>query len=96
MGAVVMLSGIRRAEKIHGGILGIWQGAQAEMRPVVMACAVAGFGLLPGAVSSGIGVQAQQPLARVVGGGMVSSVLAILFVLPVLASLFPKRRGIAS
>jgi cobalt-zinc-cadmium resistance protein CzcA len=56
-----------------------------------MACAAAGLGLLPGAVSSGIGVQAQQPLARVVVGGMVTSPLAILFLLPVLASVFEAR-----
>ena len=54
--------------------------------PVLMACAAAGLGLLPAALSSGIGVQAQQPLARVVVGGMVTSPLAILFLIPVLAS----------
>ena len=58
----------------------------AEMRPVVMACAAACLGLLPAAVSTGIGVQAQQPLARVVVGGMITSPLAILFLIPVLAS----------
>jgi cobalt-zinc-cadmium resistance protein CzcA len=60
--------------------------ALAEMRPVVMACAAACLGLLPAAVSTGIGVQAQQPLARVVVGGMITSPLAILFLVPVLAS----------
>jgi heavy metal efflux system protein len=64
----------------------IESGGLAEMRPVVMACAAAGLGLLPAALSSGIGVQAQQPLARVVVGGMVTSPLAILFVIPILAS----------
>jgi len=56
------------------------------MRPVVMACAAAGLGLLPAAISSGVGVQAQQPLARVVVGGMVTSPFAILFVIPLLAT----------
>ncbi len=96
LGGVVMLSGIRRAEqKTASIVLGIERGALAEMRPVVMACAAAGLGLLPGAVSSGIGVQAQQPLARVVVGGMITSPLAILFLLPVLASFFlqPKDKG---
>ena len=64
----------------------IERGGLAEMRPVVMACAAAGLGLLPAAVSSGVGVQAQQPLARVVVGGMVTSPLAILFLIPVLAA----------
>ncbi len=93
LGSVVMLSGIRRAEAKSGTIqLGIERGALAEMRPVLMACAAAGLGLLPGAVSTGIGVQAQQPLARVVVGGMVTSPLAILFVLPVLASFFLQAK----
>ena len=56
------------------------------MRPVVMACAAAGLGLAAGGGFHGIGVQAQQPLARVVVGGMVTSPLAILFLIPVLAS----------
>ncbi len=64
-----MLSGIRRAEaKTDSVEKGIELGALAEMRPVAVACAAAGLGLLPGALSTGIGVQAQQPLARDVVG----------------------------
>ncbi|HEY4840058.1 MAG TPA: efflux RND transporter permease subunit, partial [Candidatus Acidoferrales bacterium] len=63
-----------------------------EMRAVSMACAAAGLGLLPAALSSGIGVQAQQPLARVVVGGMVTSVFAILLLLPVMTSFFLGRQ----
>jgi heavy metal efflux system protein len=91
LGGVVMLSGMRRAEKkSENARMGIERGALAEMRPVMMACAAAGLGLLPGAVSTGIGVQAQQPLARVVVGGMITSPLAILFLLPILASFYRK------
>jgi cobalt-zinc-cadmium resistance protein CzcA len=67
-------------------------GALDEMRAVAMACAAAGLGLLPAALSSGIGVQAQQPLARVVVGGMVTSVFAILLLLPVMTSFFLGRK----
>ena len=92
LGGVVMLSGMRRAEKkSENARMGIERGALAEMRPVMMACAAAGLGLLPSAVSTGIGVQAQQPLARVVVGGMITSPLAILFLLPILASFYRKR-----
>jgi len=87
LGGVVFVSGIRRKEQECATMLGaIERGGLAEMRPVLMACAAAGLGLLPAAMSSGIGVQAQQPLARVVVGGMVTSPLAILFLIPVLAS----------
>jgi len=49
-----------------------------------MACMAAGLGLCPAALANGIGAQAQQPLARVVVGGMFTTVLAILFVMPLL------------
>ncbi len=63
---------------------GLEHGCVDEMRPVVMACMAAGLGLLPAAVSNGIGAQAQQPLARVVVGGMATTIIAILFVMPLL------------
>ena len=92
LGAVVLVSGIRRKEKsLHGPLLSIEMGALAEMRPVMMACAAAGLGLLPAAMATGVGVQAQQPLARVVVGGMITSPFAILFLIPVLASYWMKR-----
>ena len=87
LGGVVFVSGIRRKEDASQSLRAtIELAALAEMRPVVMACAAACLGLLPAAVSTGIGVQAQQPLARVVVGGMITSPLAILFLVPVLAS----------
>jgi cobalt-zinc-cadmium resistance protein CzcA len=87
LGGVVFVSGIRRKEAGAASMyVAIEQGALAEMRPVAMACAAAGFGLLPAAISSGIGVQAQQPLARVVVGGMITAPFAILLLIPVFAS----------
>jgi cobalt-zinc-cadmium resistance protein CzcA len=65
------------------------------MRPVVMACMAAGIGLLPAAVATSIGAQAQQPLARVVVGGMVTTVFAILFVMPLLVRRFTSKRDFA-
>ena len=88
LGAVVFLAGVRRAQFESGAEHGVEEGAMEEMRPVLMACMAAGLGLLPAATSSGIGAQAQQPLARVVVGGMITTTLAVLFVLPLFA-----RRG---
>jgi len=91
LGSVVILSGIKRARDKGGwGTEAVRRGALAGMRPVLMACVAAGLGLLPAAVSTGIGVQAQRPLARVVVGGMVTSPLAILFLVPVLAQFLPS------
>ena len=88
LGAVVFLAGVRRAQLESGDEHGLEEGSLEEMRPVLMACLAAGLGLLPAATSTGIGAQAQQPLARVVVGGMITTIFAVLFVLP----LFARRR----
>ena len=88
LGGLVFVAGIRRAEAHeHGVHHSIIRASVGEMRAVLMACLAAGLGLLPAAVSHGIGVQAQQPLARVVVGGMITTPFAILIVVPVIASL---------
>jgi cobalt-zinc-cadmium resistance protein CzcA len=88
LGGLVFVAGIRRAEKHeHGMQHSIVRASVGEMRAVLMACLAAGLGLLPAAVSHGIGVQAQQPLARVVVGGMITTTFAILIVVPVIATL---------
>jgi cobalt-zinc-cadmium resistance protein CzcA len=63
------------------------------LRPVVMTCLVAAIGLLPAAVSTGIGSQVQKPLALVVVGGMTLAPLLILLVLPVLVEKFSRHVG---
>ena len=89
LGASVFLSGIERhlgpGVKVQQAIR---EGAILELRPVVLACLAAGLGLLPAAISTGIGAQAQQPLARVVVGAMITTPLAILFVIPAVAHFF--------
>jgi cobalt-zinc-cadmium resistance protein CzcA len=65
---------------------------QTQMRPVLMTCVVACVGLLPAAVSTGIGAQVQRPLALVVVGGTVIAPLLLLLVLPVLIDTFSTRR----
>ena len=65
---------------------------ELQLRPVLMTCAVAGIGLLPAALSSGIGSQVQKPLALVVVTGMALAPFVILITLPVLISLFSRRR----
>ncbi len=62
-----------------------------QMRPVMMTCIVACVGLLPAAVSTGIGSQVQKPLALVVVGGIILAPILILIVLPVLIEMFSAR-----
>ncbi|MGJ5020670.1 efflux RND transporter permease subunit [Bradyrhizobium oligotrophicum] len=66
---------------------------ELQLRPVLMTCVVAGIGLMPAAVSTGIGSQVQKPLAIVVVAGMMLAPMVILITLPVLISLF-SRRGV--
>jgi cobalt-zinc-cadmium resistance protein CzcA len=69
----------------------VLRGADAQLRPILMATLAAAIGLLPAAVATGIGSQAQRPLARVVVGGMLTSAVLILVVLPVLYELLHRR-----
>jgi heavy metal efflux system protein len=69
----------------------ILRTGEAQMRPVLMTCLIAGVGLLPAAISTGIGSQVQKPLAIVVVGGMALAPLIILLTLPVLITLFSRR-----
>ncbi len=69
----------------------VLKGADSQMRPILMATLGAAFGLLPAALATGIGSQAQKPLARVVVGGMLTAAFLILVVLPVLYELVHQR-----
>jgi cobalt-zinc-cadmium resistance protein CzcA len=69
----------------------ILQACEVQMRPVVMTCIAACVGLLPAAVSTGIGSQVQKPLALVVVGGITMAPLLILIVFPVLIDIFSRR-----
>jgi heavy metal efflux system protein len=64
---------------------------ELQLRPVLMTCIVAGIGLLPAALSEGIGSQVQKPLAIVVVTGMMLAPLVILITLPVLISVFSRK-----
>lgn len=62
-----------------------------RLRPVLMTALVAIFGFIPMMISSGVGAEVQRPLATVVIGGIVSSTLLTLIVLPVLYLVFEKH-----
>ena len=74
------------------------EGGNLRVRPVLMTALLAGFGLLPAALSTGIGNQAQKPLAIVIVGGVVTAILFTLLVLPVVYSMtgtLPDRRKVS-
>jgi cobalt-zinc-cadmium resistance protein CzcA len=69
---------------------------EIQMRPVLMTCVVACVGLLPAALSTGIGSQVQKPLALVVVGGSILAPAFILIILPLLISMFSRRHVVVA
>nr|WP_276600242.1 efflux RND transporter permease subunit [Nannocystis sp. ILAH1] len=70
----------------------IREAAETRLRPVLMTATVAAFGFVPMALATGVGAEVQRPLATVVIGGVLTSTVATLFVLPVLYATFGARR----
>ncbi|MFY8135562.1 MAG: efflux RND transporter permease subunit, partial [Aquimonas sp.] len=89
---LVMLSFIRqlRAEGLSLDAA-IEQGALTRLRPVLMTALVASLGFVPMALAVGAGAEVQRPLATVVIGGVLSSTLLTLLVLPALYRLVHRR-----
>jgi cobalt-zinc-cadmium resistance protein CzcA len=71
----------------------VMRGAELRVRPVVMTSLTAALGLLPAAMATSIGSQAQRPLAIVVVGGMLVTLLFTRYLMPVLYSFFPAPAG---
>lgn len=67
-------------------------GTQQRLRPVLLTAAAAALGFLPMAISTSAGAEVQRPLASVVIGGLISSTLLTMIVLPVLYTVFEKRK----
>jgi cobalt-zinc-cadmium resistance protein CzcA len=71
----------------------IEEASLTRLRPVLMTALVASLGFVPMALSTGVGAEVQRPLATVVIGGVLSSTLLTLLVLPVLYHFFGPRQG---
>jgi cobalt-zinc-cadmium resistance protein CzcA len=89
MDGILLVSHIRRdMEEGMGTETAILQAGEARMRQVFMTGLSACIGLVPAALSTGIGSQVQQPLACVIVGGMLLSPICSLLVIPTVARLF--------
>jgi cobalt-zinc-cadmium resistance protein CzcA len=92
LNGLVMLSFIRDLCRERNELLsGIIDGAMIRLRPVLMTALVAGLGFVPMAINIGTGAEVQRPLATVVIGGIISSTLLTLLVLPILYYIVHKR-----
>ncbi len=92
LNGVVMLSFIRDLRERGTGLdAAIREGALTRLRPVLMTALVASLGFVPMALNVGAGSEVQRPLATVVIGGIISSTILTLLVLPVLYRLIHRR-----
>lgn len=66
----------------------ILQGVVSRIRPVVMTALMVAIGLLPAAISTGIGSESQKPLATVAIGGLITSTILTLLILPIIYAMF--------
>jgi cobalt-zinc-cadmium resistance protein CzcA len=93
LNGIVLVSHINQLLKTgHDLEFSIIRGASDRLRPVLMTALVASFGFIPMALSQGTGAEVQRPLATVVIGGLVTSTLLTLFVLPVLYRWIESRK----
>ena len=91
LNGVVMVNAINQNVEAEEAMQdAVYQGALSRLRPVLMTAAIAALGLIPMLLSHGVGSEVQRPLATVVVGGLASSTLLTLFVLPVLYKLFSR------
>jgi len=76
--------------------LAVVKGAVLRLRPVLITATVAALGLIPMLFATGPGSEIQKPLAAVVIGGLISSTLLTLFILPTLYNIFERGTRSAS
>ncbi|MBK9403181.1 MAG: efflux RND transporter permease subunit [Ignavibacteria bacterium] len=93
LNGIVMIAYFNRLEEngvsdVHSRII---TGTSSRLRPILMTALVASLGFIPMALSEGSGAEVQRPLATVVIGGLISSTLLTLIVLPVLYGIFNKH-----
>ncbi len=94
LNGLVMLTFIRDLVRERGDVIAsIIEGALIRLRPVLMTALVASLGFVPMALNTGIGAEVQRPLATVVIGGIISSTLLTLLVLPALYRIVHGRRN---
>ncbi|SNX45913.1 efflux RND transporter permease subunit, partial [Acinetobacter puyangensis] len=84
LNGLVMLTFIKELRERYDLHYATWQGAILRLRPVLMTACVASFGFVPMALATGTGSEVQRPLATVVIGGIISSTLLTLVLLPVI------------
>ncbi|WP_266126179.1 efflux RND transporter permease subunit [Acinetobacter bereziniae] len=92
LNGLVMLTFIKELRQQLDVYHATWQGAILRLRPVLMTACVASLGFVPMALATGTGAEVQRPLATVVIGGIISSTLLTLVILPVIYRWMNERK----
>ena len=94
MSGILILNGYYRVAAHSRGdpVEAMFEAVQEQMRPILMMTLSACIGLLPAAISTGIGSQVQRPLATVIVGGMLIGPIMLLVIVPALQSLFLREQ----
>jgi len=92
-GVVLMARILRNQETGQPASMAAANAARDRARPVIMTALVAALGFIPMALAHGVGAEVQRPLATVVVGGLLTSTLLTLIILPVLYSRLSGPRG---
>lgn len=86
---VILLERIRELQAVGmDALAAVTEGALSRLRPVLMTSGMAALGLLPAALSHAVGAETARPFAVVIVGGLISSMVLTLIVLPVVCALF--------
>jgi cobalt-zinc-cadmium resistance protein CzcA len=96
LNGLVLISAINK--RLQDGVAAehaVIDGAMERLRPVLMTALVASLGFVPMAIATGTGAEVQKPLATVVIGGLITSTILTLFVLPAITGMVLKRRKVS-
>lgn len=89
---VILISVFNNNRKAHMPLdEAIREGVRSRVRPVVMTALMAAIGLLPAAISTGIGSETQKPLAIVVIGGLITATILTLLIFPIIYRIFNRK-----
>jgi len=94
MSGILIINGYYRvATSGMSSVEAMSRAVEGQMRPILMMTLSACIGLLPAAISTGIGSQVQRPLATVIVGGMLVGPILLLVIVPALQTFFLERQA---
>jgi cobalt-zinc-cadmium resistance protein CzcA len=93
--SVILVSRIHELRKAGlDRVAAVSEGAASRVRPMVMTALMAMLGLLPAAISTGVGAETARPFAVVIIGGLITGTVMTLFLVPLLYTYFERKSAV--